>query len=239
MLYPRYLLNASVSLYQRHDQGSAEHIGDLLYESTCRKRFFRDKPKEGYESTIRIWQRELVQDLSMLADRASRRTPIMENLRTTGYEGRPVNMLIGLNAVVGTHSDVFDSEIFFSHREARRRFFRSGGYCIRYRDAEDFESIELGLSNDYLFHRLHPSIVFRGKSEIMLGVNRWKNIDTVDHKIYDALIVDYSLSQSLIFNPLDRRSLLLGIGLQENPFYIFSKRFQFQFGLLIYLGAKL
>jgi hypothetical protein len=148
-------------------------------------------------------------------------------------------MLIGFDGMLGSNDNLLDNEIYFSHREAGKRFFRSGGYNIRYRNANDFESIEFGLSNDYLFYRLSPKLLLQGKSQIMFGLNRWKDIQTTKHKLYDAVILDYSMSQSLVFNPLDKRSILFGIGLMENIFYVYSKDFQFQAGPLLHLGIKL
>ncbi len=76
----------------------------------------------------------------------------------------------------------------------------------------------------YLFYRFHQNFVFREKSQLMFGLNRWKDIEPVDHKIYDAFIIDYSLSQGLIYSPLDKRSLVFGIGVQENLYCISSRK---------------
>ena len=103
----------------------------------------------------------------------------------------------------------------------------------------DYESIEFGLSIDRLYHRIKQQMVFRGKSQLMLGVNRWKDIETKAHKLYDIGIIDFALSQSLIYNPLDRGSILFGIGLQQNVSYIYSKKIQVQLGLVIHIGLKL
>jgi len=129
---------------------------------------------------------------------------------------------------------------YIFHTEKRTNgFFAAGGYNLRYRTSKDFESIEFGLSTDYLFYRFLQNFVFRGKSQLMFGLNRWKDIETVDHKIYDTFIVDYFLSQGLIYNPLDKRSLVFGIGIQENLYFIYSKDFKFQPGLLIHFSVKL
>jgi hypothetical protein len=147
-------------------------------------------------------------------------------------------MVAGLDFSVGTQGLMMDGDIFFGHREAQKRFFRSG-YSVRYRYSETFESIEFGLSNDYWFYRCRPSLVFRAKSQLMYGFNRWNDVKTADHKIWDAFIINYSLSQSLIYDPLDKRSIVLGLGLVEDLYYVYSKSAQFQLGLLVNLGFKL
>jgi hypothetical protein len=239
LLYPRYILNAAISLFNESASSDSEYIGQLLYELKIRKPIFGNNMKEKYESTLRRWQQEFVENLYTIQENSDFHSLHLDNFRTQPYNGRPTNMLFGFDGILSSKSQMLDTEIYFSHREARKRFFRSGGYNIRYRDADDFEAIEFGLSNDYLFHRFSSNLLFRWKSQIMLGVNRWQDIQTTEHKLYDAVILDYSMSQSLVFNPIDKRSILVGIGLLENVFYVYSKGFQFQVGPLLHLGFKL
>jgi len=237
---PRYQLNASFQVHQQRDDGDGEYMGHLVYETVSRKPFFKDNLKKGFEAVVRRWQREFADDLVQISKNLSRSQPVtMENFRSRFDPVRRINMLSGADVVVGTEGLLVDGAIFFSNREARRHFFRSGGYNLRYRNARDFESIESGLSVDYLFTRIRRNVILRGKSQLMLGVNRWKDIDLVDHEFYDVFIIDYSLSQCLLYNPLDKRSFLIGAGLFEGIYYIYSKGIQFQLGVLIHLGLKL
>ena len=239
MFYPRYLLHSSVQVYQNSDKNEPEYTGQLLYENTFRVRFFRDKLKRGFESVTHSWHRDLFSDLAELSSAVKeKRTPALDNFRIKRPEGRPVNMITGVDFLVGTQGWMTDGEIFFSHREAKKRFYRSG-YNIRYRNADTFESIEFGLSNDYWFYRWRPDMIFRLKSQPLIGFNRWNDFETTGHKLWDAFIIDYSLSQSFIYNPLDKRSVIIGLGLMENIYYIYSRRVTFQCVLLINIGVKL
>lgn len=240
LFYPRYQLNASFQVHQQRENSDAEYVGRLVYETVTRKPFFKDNSKKGFEAVVRNWQREFADDLDQISKDLSRSQPVtMENFRSGFDPVRRINMLSGADVIVGRGGWLLDGAVFFSDREARRQFFRSGGYNLRYRNARDFESVESGLSVDYLFIRFRRNVILRGKSQLMLGVNRWKDIDLVDHKFYDAFIIDYSLSQCLLYNPLDRRSLLFGIGLFEGIYYVYSKGVQFQPGVLIHMGLKL
>ena len=236
-IYPHYQLNASIQIYQRSPSGDFAHLGELLYETVSRKPFWGDKLKKGFEKVVANWHREFIEDLTIVSKNV--RPITLENFRRGIYIGKRTHLFSGGDVVVATRGWIFDGAVFFSHREARKQFFRSGGYNLRYRNSKDFESIGFGLTIDYLFHRINSYMVFRGKSQLMFGLNRWKDIDRKDHKLYDILILDYSLSQSLIYNPLDRRGFLFGIGLQENVYYIYSKGIEFQLGLLVHLGLKL
>lgn len=239
LFYPHYLLNASVSVYWNRNNDESEFLGQLLYESAHRPKFFRDKLQDGFSKVLQKWQQEFAADLSLLAsDDPINSIKNMENIRFENYCGKSTNMYIGTDFILGTNSWMTDYDIIFSHSEARNRFFRNG-YNIRYRNEDTFESIEFGVSSDYLFSRFHPDFIFRGKSQLMYGFNRWNDIDIFKHELWDAFIADFSLSQSLIYNPLDRRSIIFGFGVVENVYYIYSKKCKFQVGLLIHLGIKL
>ena len=108
-----------------------------------------------------------------------------------------------------------------------------------FRNEEDFISIEFPLTNDYFQYRLNSSFIFRMKSQLFFGLNSWKDVNEVDHHLLDALLFDYTLSQGLFFNPLNKQSVIFGIGLFESVQYIYSRDFSFQFGLLFSLGFKL
>ncbi len=238
-LYSRYLTFSSVQVYQSNVDSEPRYMGKLLYESTSRKPFWGDKLKKGFESVARNWHKELVRDINKLSnDFKAQQAPALQNFRSGTYNARPINMIAGVDVSIGTKGWITDWEVYFSNREARKRFYRSG-YNIRYRNADIFESIEFGLLNDNLLYRWRPNIILRGKSQILFGFNRWNDIKITDHEIWDALILDYSLSQSFTYNPMDKRSILFGLGLIENIYYVYSRRIQFQFGLLLNFGIKL
>jgi hypothetical protein len=139
-----------------------------LYELNRRKPIFKDNLKKGFESILQSWQQEFFDDLSNISTDGNFNSQNLDNYRTKSYSGRPVNMLIGFEGTLGSNDNMLDTEIYFSHREARKRFFRSGGYNIRYRNTDDFESIEFGLSNDYLFYRINPNLVLNVNHKLCL-----------------------------------------------------------------------
>ena len=73
----------------------------------------------------------------------------------------------------------------------------------------------------------------------MLGFNKWKDLKSTNPKIWDIFLLDISFSQSLMFNPIDKQSIIVGVGFYEGVNYIYKKGVRFQPGLLIQLGFKL
>ena len=239
-VYPHYRLSASVGINRVTDTDSTAYMGHLFYETSLRKPLFRDKLKKGYESVIRKWCNEFANDLSQLSQAMNACRPVeLFNFRNNRPDSRRLHLYTAADVVYATRHLLVDGAFYVSHREARRRFFRSGGYHLRYRNADDFEAIEFGLSIDHLFYRLNRNLMLRGKSQFMFGLNRWKDTDTVEHTLYDVALLDYSLSQSLVFDSLDKRGILFGIGILENVYYIYSKSVRFELGLMFHAGLKL
>jgi len=239
LFYPRYLCQANLAVYQLQPSKNPVPVCRLIYESSAYKPLFGDKLRMGFNRVLHNWQCELQNNLAEITTQLkSNQEPVLENLRPLDAPARPVNLIGGGDFIWGTRDWIVDGEIFFSPREAKRSFFRSG-YPLRYRRAHHFESIEFGFSNDYWFYRLDRKWIFRIKSQLMYGFNRWNDFKTTKHKLWDLFIGDYSLSQSLIFNPLDKSALTFGLGLQENVYYVYSQGVKFQIGLLLNLGVKL
>ena len=239
-VYPHYRLSASMGIHRVIDLDSTVYVGHLLYETSHRKPLFRDKLKKGYESVIRKWCSEFGNDLLQLSQAMKASCPAkLFNFRHNKPDPRRLHLYTAADVIYGTDHLLVDGAFYVSHREAQRHFFRSGGYHLRYRNADDFEAIEFGLSIDHLFYRLNRNLMLRGKSQFMFGLNRWKDTDTVEHTLYDVALLDYSLSQSLVFDSLDKRGVLFGIGILENVYYIYSKSIRFQLGLMFHAGLKL
>ena len=140
--------------------------------------------------------------------------------------------------VISANGHTIDAGLTFSYPEANLSTLRSFG-IMRYRKEDRFESLEYGLMNDVLYYRLHRNWLSRFSTQLLLGVNRWMDIDTTAHDLYDAAIVDFSLGQSIHYSPRNIRTISFGIGIQENVFYIRSLGFQFRVGLLFSLGIHI
>ncbi len=238
-LFPHYRLNASIRLYQRDEKNEEPVLlGDLVYDSVFRKPFFRDDLKRGYETVMSRWQDQLLKDLEIISVGYSKRTSPLHNLRPNSYDRRNKNMYCRVDVSRTGSSWIYDSRLFFAFREANRLTVNNG-YALRYRKNERYDTIEYCLSNENIIFRLNNRSILEGSSNIFFGLNRWNDLEGTEHKIYDAFIFDFSIKQSLTYNPLDKRSLILGFGLHESLLYIYSKGFHSEIGLTVHLGIKI
>jgi len=239
LIIPRFQLNASIKAFQKTGEDST-YLGEWVYETTAGKSYFSGNLRKGFQSLLRKWQKVFISDWQKCP---YRKTPnqkrTITRFRPWDYSGKPMYMVSGGEICLGSHFFTTDFSIYFSERSGKNPTVRSGGYHLRYRKEDDFESIEWGLSVDRWLFRKHPFWVFQIKSGLFFGVNKWEDIAKREHELYDAVLLEWALNQSLTYMPLDQQSVTLGIGLSESVNYIYSKKLRFQFGILFHLGLQL
>ena len=238
-LSERYKINAVVRLYGRSNADSLTPFGELIFESSLAKFFTKAELKSGYESAFRVWNQKLAHDLvAVVRGMENAGTPLPYNFRPYSPNAPWMQLNVGGNFVFTNDGFLIDGSLHFAYPEARRLFFNSSG-IIRFRHQKKFESIEYGLLNNALNYRLDNKYLFQLRAHFLLGLNRWKDMKTVKHKLYDALIGDSSISQSVHFHPRFARTPIFGVGLYQSVYYIDSMGFKFQLGVLLNIGMQL
>jgi hypothetical protein len=236
----RYQLNSTLQFQKKTGNEDPELIGELVYETVYNGPFFGDNLHQGFTQVIHRWQKAMSSDVSRLAvDLLHSSNSKLPNYRSGIFTGKYKNLIGTFDTFFAPGLRMFDIHIFFSDREATSWFFRKGGHYLRYRHANDFEAIEYSLSVDQWFYRMDPKWLLSLKSNLMFGLNRWNNIMTTKHKLYDTVILDYSFSQLFQYNPLDCKGIIFGMGLMEGITYIYCKGYQFQYALSVQVGIKL
>ena len=237
--FKKYKLHALITLYQLTQTDSLLPIGKLVYASETTDFLLNTKLNKGYENTFSVWCQELVENINeVIANPESSQNLLPYNF----CSGQPDFPWRQLNAtaelVILQNGFLVDGYLTFTFPEAKR-FFNQSMNTLRYRQQNKFSSIEYGLLDNYWNYRLNSNFRLRFRSHLFLGINRWKDMKTTRHKVYDALIGDLSFGQSLQFHPIHKKTLFAGIGVFQNLYYIYSKNFQFQAGLTFNAGLQL
>ena len=214
-------------------------IGELIFDTGSTIFFINAKLKKGYENIFGIWCLELFKNLRSVSQHlGNNQNPLPYNFRFS-QPGFPwMQLSTGAEIILLQKGFLIDSYLTFSYPETKRLFNKSAR-TLRFRREKKFDSIEYGLVNGSLNYRLNSKFLLQFKYDLFFGINRWKDMNVTKHKVYDALIGDLSFSQSLIFHPIHKKTLFVGFGLFQNAYYIYSKNFQFQPGLIINAGLQL
>jgi len=228
---PVSLLHASVVVYNKD-----ESIGELLYECTIPHKLSGGKIRERYRSLVEQLVRRIGSDLSEMN---SGTIQSLANYRKISKQNPWMQLQTGSNMSVLTGGNfLLDVYLTFVFPETKMLRFQSPG-IMRYRHMERFESIEWGLASAWMTRRYRPNWVTRFKAQLMFGLNRWNDMKTFNHKLYDAFLLDFSLGQSVHYFPKNSRSVTLGLGLVENVYYIYSTGICFDAGLMVQVGVQL
>ena len=225
-----FRLHASLFVYEKD-----KAVGELVYRCQSPRWFRGLKIRRRYQSLIGELVRRIGSDLN---GKNSIAIQNLANCRMISKQNPWMQLQAGSEMTLLTDGDfIIDGYLTFVYPEIRKRWIQSVG-TMRYRHMDRFESIEWGLTSDWMMQRYHPDWALRFKSQLMIGINRWKDMKTYKHKLYDVFLLDLSLGQSLHYVGKNRRSITLGLGLIENVYYIHSTGIRIDAGLMIQAGVQ-
>lgn len=193
--------------------------------------------KLAYEKLFYNWQSEIIHDINnLLVTPPVARSFIVPNFKPISYSYKK-DLYMKAAYLQGKDWYGLEGEIFFSFPEARDAFSRNTG-SVRYLNTPSYESLLMGKDNENFYWRLSPTSIFEVQSKILMGINRWKDTETTEHKLEEIFQACLSLSQLYQFNKLDKKGLVFSLGLVEDVFYIYNK-VDFRFGFKVHIGLKL
>jgi hypothetical protein len=239
LLFKKYQVNALATFYHTSENDSLIPQGVLVFQSTAKRFFFGSTLQKGYESAFTAWLVDLSCNVSTTTQfLAGDRKTAPYNYRPFKQNAPWMQLNAGTDLTMTNDGVTIDAQLHFTYPEATRLFSESPG-TIRFRHQKKYDAIEYGLVNHVVNFRLDPVWLLQFKSNLFIGVNRWKDMKTVNHELYDALIGDFSISQAVHYHPQFARTLWFGCGLAQVVYYIDSQGFQFQYGLVCKIGFQL
>ena len=238
-LFEKYQLKALLEIYNRTNSDSLLPIGELIYNSGTTAFFLSAELKKGYEKVFGVWCQELTKNLeSVSLNLKDNQNPLPYNFRYYRPGSPWMQLYTGADFIYFQNGFLIDGYLSFTYPETKQLFNRSAT-IHRLRRDQKYDSMEYGLIDSSLNYRLNTLFLTRFKFDLFFGINLWKDMNRTKHTAYDALIGDLSFSQSFLFFPIHKKTLFCGIGLFQNLYYVYSKDFLFQPGLIINAGLQL
>ncbi|MBN1782685.1 hypothetical protein JW948_16230 [bacterium] len=237
LFFKHVRLNAAVSLHSGPDRSVPERT--LVFDKGITRFFIGNPMKKGYETVLRSWLGDIpgaVCSADAYIRSGSGCPPAGLVPAETGSSWMRLNMTGDLIAT--PEETIMDGRIFFSYPETALWTTRFDG-LLRFRSGKKRDSVEWGIVNVSAARRLNRDWRLLFRTHLLLGLNRWKDMKTADHELYDALIGDFCLVQGLGYQPLHARSLLFGAGFYQGMTVIYSEGIRFQFGLVVHTGVTL
>jgi hypothetical protein len=235
LVYPHYQLNSTVQIERCTSDSTGVPAGYFYHECYLRKPLFSNKIEKGFAAIITQWRETLFKDLDSQFGNSGRLSGC-GCFSETSISEKTLQLMIQGTYGYGFRDRVADIQIEVSPVSVRNWTFREGGLFLRYRHGDAFESIEYALINERISHFLTPNyrLLFTGMG--LIGFNRWHDTESVKHKWYDAVILELSGRQQIVWK---QKSLVLGVGFFESFNYIYSRDYCLDGGVMVSVGFQL
>ena len=235
----RHQINARILFLHKSYGDSLIPQRELIYESGVTHFFLKGKLKTGYEQAFQKWLYALADDLSVVAEHSrDSQHELPYNYRLYSSKTPWMQLRVDSDVIILPDGFLLDGQLHFVYPEHNRMLFYSPR-IIRLRSQNTFDAIEFGLLRTTLQYRLTNKYCLEFCANLLLGFNKWKDVETTQHKIYDALIGDLSMSQCFSFFPKDTKTVLFGVGFHQDLYYIYSQKIKFNAGLMLQIGMQL
>ncbi len=232
-----YTCNSIISVYSV-DSNRKVYNGTLVYEIQNAVKKNKKQPEKEYEEFIDYWKSDFARDMNDIASHPVHDSTFKLPNLIQVKSGFRKNMIASTDVAFGKDSWLIDGEIMFSQPEPQSIFYRQGN-IIRYRHETKFESLEFLIINKQFNYRINDRFVFMMKEKLFWGLNDWSNNEYSKHGIQDIIILDLSLSQSIVYNPFYKRGIICGVGILEDVTEIYSIGGKFKPYIMVQLGIKL
>lgn len=231
--YKRYRVNACIQLLKHNNHDSLSPAGMLVFDSGITRCSFRNQYPRETTLSVERWISDLVRDVQSVSSGT-----LPANFQTTPHALLWMQLRMDCDFFLIPEGYILDGQLHFIYPESHMWFFDSAR-IMRYRHQTRFDALEYSLMNTSLNFRMNSDFMLQFQSSLLFGINRWKDMNSVEHGLEDIFIGDISLSQKLSFIPKNTKSLILGVGFWQSLYYISSLGFNLQPGLNFHIGLKL
>lgn len=229
------VLSADIALYS-HINDTVKYKGTFYYDYIYQHTGKKEPVTKVTENLLHKWHTQFKLDLlsvnaSGLQNEAGASNFITDPKVKSLYLNSMATVFFGINwwGVQG--------EMYFTRPETTSKN-RVQATMVRYQDNDLYQSIAFGRKAEHLTGRLTQDLSTDADLNILLGLCRWKNIEVNKPKLYQVFDIGLSSIQSLLYNPLNKKSFLFRVGLIENLQYVIDRSPRLQVGLVVGAGYK-
>jgi hypothetical protein len=230
------VLLCQIEIYSGTHTGIKQYIGSLTYEKDGTKPP-KNMDKVFYELLIESWKKEFKNDIERMSSSEIRTRDItFDNFvpapdKAKEFIFTQTSFLIGLNSVQ------LDADLGFYNPESTIQFNRHTWF-FRYRNEKRFESVAFGSRSYHWYKRLNDKWVIDLDQKLCVGVNRWKDVKTYDHKLYDIAGLNAGIKAGIYYMPFGKRSFIVGITTSQDLLYIYCMDAFFRSGIGFSVGMN-
>ncbi len=232
-ILPASVLSAQISIYKGKINSRKTLDGTLIYETSGKKPNKRNS-QECYENLIDSWRSDFIIDIKRLQ---SNHSDSIYHYRI-GKEDAKTRLYCSSAFYYGIDWCMLDVNLGFYEPEASKRFVRHSHF-FRYRNEKRFESVAMGSNASHFYCRINKDFISEIEGRFCVGFNRWRDMDTFKHKLYDIANVNASIKTGILYSPFDKKGISMGGGLLLDSYYIYSLNIQLKPAVYLIFGISL
>jgi hypothetical protein len=210
--------------------------GVFFYDYPYAPRERREPLVQSTENLLQEWHTDFKLDLLSLRSEGMRSKPMHSNLILN-----PEIKSMYLNTMVagfyGYNFWGLQGEIYFSRPESDSRSHNIAG-IVRYTNNPDYETFSFGRRAEHFFIRKDDRWIIDLDLNFLMGLCKWKNVDEVSPTLYQLFDFELSSVQSFVYNPLNKKGLVVRMGIIENLSYVIGEIPKFHIGGFFGIGVK-
>ncbi|NJK87761.1 MAG: hypothetical protein HC906_19100 [Bacteroidales bacterium] len=211
------IVDAEMDLFEKSPDTSV-FLGKLLFQTEYRKKAF-EKDTVAYRKTLEAWKSQFYRDLNTITIAGDQSFIIMDNFLVQ-KEMDPLDLNVNVSTAIGKNWWLLEGELMFTPPEIKRRNVYVAN-IFRYQNHREFESFAFGWKSEKLLIRMNDLFAFSGTGNILIGVNKWRNLEEIKRGLEQIPNLNISFTQTLAFKP--KNGWLYGnAGIMENMFYIYD-----------------
>jgi hypothetical protein len=231
-----YGLDASLQLHKISAQNDTIAMGVFYYEESYSYAKKKDSLLTGYQKSFEAFNAGFSYDLQQAVEHYTIDDCSQFNFRKMKTVSPP-NFYVQATAFAGIGFWGMDGEVWFSNPEPFRKFKRKSS-LIRYLHYKNRQSVALGRKYAHWNYRVNEDWLFTNKQTFLLGFNRWEDIREQKRTFEEIFLFQLSANQMIMYNGLDKKGLVFGLGLMEAFSYVIYNDVMIDFGVSMHLGYK-
>jgi hypothetical protein len=213
------VLLCQIEIYSGIHATNKHYMGTLTYEKEGTKPP-KNMEKVFYEILIESWKKDFAKDIERV---------ILTELKTKdiafgNFVPAPLKakefIFSQATFLTGVHCFQVDVDLGFYNPESTVQFNRHTWF-FRYRNEKRFESVAFGSRSYHWYKRLNEKWVIDLDQKLCVGVNRWKDVHTYDHTLFDIVGLNAGIKAGIYYMPFGKRSIVAGVTTSQDLLYIY------------------
>lgn len=230
------VLISQIEVYSGINSKNKQFVGTLIYEKTGKKPA-KHMEKVFYEILIELWKKDFAKDIIRLdSTQSNKRNIAFSNFIPSPYKVREL-IFSQASYLIGENYYQLDIDLGFYNPESTIKFNRHTWF-FRYRNEKRFESVAFGSRSYHWYKRINENFVVDLEQKNCVGVNRWKDIKTYEHKLYDIVNVNAGIKAGIYYMPFGKRTVVAGLTTSQDLIYIFCMDAFFRSSIGISIGIN-